>query len=100
MNKFSDFAKHGVLDGSKISLEKVLNIPIVITGFSIKNSKYAKDISDKYTTIQFYFESDETKEKHILFTGSVVLKDNIEEYQDEIPFVTTIVKINKYFAFT
>jgi len=39
-------------------------------------------------------------EKFVAFTGSVVLADQIKKYQKEIPFLTTIRKINKYYSLT
>ena len=38
--------------------------------------------------------------KHVIFTGSHVLIDQIKKYKDEIPFLTTIRKINKYYSLT
>jgi len=44
------------------------------------------------------FEID--NEKHIFFTGSKVLIDQVKKYKDEMPFLTIIKKINKYYTFT
>ena len=37
---------------------------------------------------------------YVTFTGSVVLMDKIEKYKDQLPFITTIKKINKSYMFT
>ena len=37
---------------------------------------------------------------NILFTGSGVLINQLEKYENEIPFVTEIKKINKYYTLT
>jgi len=36
----------------------------------------------------------------VMFTGSNVLRDQIERYKTEIPFITTIKKIDRYYTFT
>ena len=38
--------------------------------------------------------------KYVLFTGSAVLKNQIEKYKDKIPFNAKILKINKYYTFS
>lgn len=47
-------------------------------------------------TLQFIVD----EEKHILFTGSTVLTEQIREYKDELPFHATIKKIDKFYTFT
>lgn len=98
MKRFSDFAEEpSPLEGEKVRLDDVLNREIVITGCHIKNSKYDKNKSGKYLTLQF-----ETAEKpgiiNILFTGSDVLIGQIERYEAEIPFAATIKKVNRYYT--
>jgi hypothetical protein len=68
----------------------------MVIGYKIRNSQYAKSNSDKYLSLQF--EMNETK--YVTFTGSGVLIDQIEKYKEEIPFMTTILKIDKYFTFS
>lgn len=97
MKKFSDFAKdENVLDGEKIKLVSILNKEIMVIGYKIRNSQYAKSNSDKYLSLQFEMNGT----KHVAFTGSGVLIDQIEKYKDEIPFMTIILKIDKYFTFS
>jgi len=93
MKRFSDFSKEEILDGDKIKIDDVLNKEINIIGCSIKSSKL-KD--GKYLTLQIEFNG----EKYVIFTGSGVLIDQIEKYKSEMPFMTTIRKINKYYSFT
>ena len=93
MKKFTDFAKETVLDGDKISIDGLLNEEILIIGFRIKNSKYKEK---EYLTLQIEKE----EKKYVAFTGSEVLADQIKKYQEEIPFLTTIRKINKYYSLT
>lgn len=93
MKNFSDFSNENILDGDKIRIDDVLNKKVQIIGYSIKSSKL-KD--GKYLTLQIEIDD----KKHVLFTGSNVLIDQAEKYKDEIPFITTIRKINKYYSFT
>jgi len=96
MKKFSDFSKENVLDGEKMGIDNILNKEILILGYSIKNSRYSDNGNGKYLTLQIEKES----KKYVIFTGSEVLIDQIEKYNSEIPFLTTIRKINKYYSFT
>lgn len=97
MKKFSDFAKDALpIDGSKIKLEEILNREIVVTGFKIDESKYRKSNSSECLKLQFELD----KERHVLFTGSTILCEQIQKYKDEIPFITTIKKIDKYYSFS
>ena len=92
--KFSDFAKEeSFLDGEKFRIDEILNKEILITDYKINDSKY-----NDSKCLKLQFEIDNTK--HIFFTGSNVLADQIEKYKDEIPFLTIIKKINKYYTFT
>jgi len=95
--KFSDFADEPeLLEGDKVKIQDILNKEILITGHKIRESKFEKSNNSKCLTLQF----DTNDEKHILFTGSSVLIDQIEKYKGEIPFLTTIKKIDKYYTFT
>jgi len=39
-------------------------------------------------------------EKRVFFTGSDILIEQMEKYGSEIPFLTTIKKIDRYYTFT
>jgi hypothetical protein len=95
MKRFSDFAQEPTpLDGEKARLDDVLNCEMVVTGCSIKQSKYSKNRSGKYLTLQFKID-DVTR---VCFTGSDVLIGQMERYENEMPFVATIRKINRYYT--
>lgn len=96
MRKFSDFAAEGNLDGDKIKITDVVNREIVVIGYKITTSKFRKSNSDKCLTIQFMLDD----RKYILFTGSTILADQLEKYKEEIPFIATIVKIDKFYSFS
>ncbi len=95
MKKFSDFAKQNkIIDGDKIKINDILSKEIEVLDFQITNSKY-KD-KEKCLKLQFKINN----EKRVLFTGSSVLINQCEEYQDEMPFITTIKQVDKYYTFT
>lgn len=93
MKKFSDFSKEEIFDGDKISLNDVINKEILILGYKISESKF-KD--REYMTLHISLDG----EKHVIFTGSGVLMDQLNKYKEELPFVTIIRKINKYCSLT
>lgn len=95
--RFSDFAEgDGPLEGDKVKIDSILNQEILITGYKIRNSKYRKEGTEQYLTIQFQIDEHE----RILFTGSNVLIDQLEKYKDNLPFYTTIKKVDRYYTFT
>lgn len=97
MKKFSDFAQEPQpLEGDKLRLDDVINQEIIITAFEIRTSRYSKNKSGKYLTLQF--KHPDSDEPLILFTGSDILIEQILKYEEEIPFLTTIKKINKYYT--
>ncbi len=94
-SKFSDFAEESKLfEGSKKRIDDILNQEILVTDFKIKDSKKRQDTL--YATIQFKIDNI----NYIVFTGSNVLIDQLEKYKDNLPFYTTIKKIDRYYTFT
>lgn len=94
MKRFSDFATGDTaITGDKIKLDSILGKEIVIKGYKISNSRYN---DGKLLTLQFELEGKE----YIVFTGSSVLIEQIEKYKNEIPFMTKIEKVNKFYSFT
>lgn len=97
MHKFSEFADDSSPSaGDKISIDKILNKEIQITGYKIRASKF-KDKNPKCLTVQF---QDKEEEKRVFFTGSNVLVEQFEKYGDKIPFTTTVQKIGNYYTLT
>lgn len=98
MKKFSEFSHEETrLDGDKIKLDDILGEEITIHGFTLAKSNFSKNNSGQYATVQF---SKENEEKKVFFTGSDVLIDQLQRYKCEIPFLTAIKKINKYYTLT
>jgi hypothetical protein len=97
VKRFSDFAEEdGPLEGDKLRLDSILNQEILVTGYKIKRSKYAKEGADQCLTVQFEIDGN----KKIFFTGSNVLIDLLEKYGHEIPFMATVKKIDRYYTFS
>jgi len=93
--KFSDFAEESKsFDGDKKKIDDILNQEILIIDFKVKNSKKKKD--SLYATIQFTIDTI----SYIIFTGSQVLIDQLEKYKENLPFYTTIKKIDRYYTFS
>lgn len=96
--RFSDFAEEpNVLDGDKVPIERIINKQIEVIGFKVKASKFPKNQTGQCLTLQFL---DEYQERHIVFTGSDVLIEQMCKYGEEIPFLATIKKVNKYYTLT
>ena len=97
--RFYDFAEpNGPLDGEKVKIESVLNIEILITAFRIKQSKYQQS-APECITIQFEY-TDKPSEHHVIFSGSAVLCDQLRKYEEHLPFLTTIKKVERFFTLT
>jgi hypothetical protein len=96
--RFSDFAVEvRPLEGEKLPLDAVLNMELWLVGCRIKASKYeGKNKSGKYLTIQYHKEG----ALCVTHTGSDVLIDQMELYSNRIPFLTTIIKVGRYYTFT
>ena len=37
---------------------------------------------------------------YVVFTNSIILERQIEQYSDQLPFATTIKKVNSYYTFS
>lgn len=76
-------------------MERLINVPIIVHAFKIGDSVAKK--GTKCLTLQI----EKNGTRHIVFTGSKVLQQQIEEVpKSSFPFTTIIVKDNEYFEFT
>jgi len=95
MKRFADFnTDQAPLDGEKIRLEDILNVEVLVIGFNIRKSKYGKNASGKCLALQI--EIDDVR--RLVFTGSDVMISQLEKYGGEIPFLTTVRKIDRYYT--
>jgi hypothetical protein len=102
MNKFSEFADTSVspvMDGKKMMLDDVLDKEIIVLRYRVKKSKYSEAKNPDCLTIQFAYPENENTH-FVLFTGSTVLMQQLEQYKDKLPFSATIRKPGKYYTFS
>jgi len=96
LKKFSDIAKEQILDGDKVRIDDIINTEITILKYAIKESRYSKNKSGDYLTIQI----EKDGKRYVIFTGSDVLIDQLKQYGEQLPFIATIRKINRYYSLT
>lgn len=98
MRKFSELgikANPQNFTGEKIKISKILNKEIVLHDFKILDSKF-EGKSGKCLHLQIKFNN----EKHLVFSGSTILMEMIQQINKDIfPLTTTIVKDNEYLEF-
>lgn len=92
---FSVFARGKLpLPGIKMRLDQILNREILVTDFRIIKSKHHP--GENCLQIQYLMDD----QVCVSFTGSAVLMDQITSVGDNIPFNTTVVKIDRYYSFS
>jgi hypothetical protein len=95
--RFSEFAKdEGPLAGEKIKIDAVLNREIKVLAYKARESKFSRKNSETCLMLQVELDG----EKRVIFTGSSVLADQVDRYKEELPFLATIIKIDKYYTFS
>ncbi len=95
--KFSEFAtEEPPLAGDKLKLDDILNKEIMVTWYKVRESKYSKKNSQTCLALQYEIDG----KRYITFTGSTVLLDQIVRYRDQIPFLATVVKVDRYYTFS
>ena len=91
--RFASFAKNNLhMPGQKRRLEEILNKEIIILDFQI--TKSTKRENSDCMQIQFIIDN----EICVVFTGSLVLMDQINAVKNNLPLKTTVVKIDKYYS--
>ncbi len=99
MNRFSDLGitpTHKRLVGDKIKISKILNREILVKDYRLEESKYDKNKSGKCLFLQIEMDG----VRHVVFTGSDVLIDMIEQVpKEKFPFLASIVKEGECFEF-
>jgi hypothetical protein len=83
--------------GDKIKISRLLNRKIIVEDFKIANSNYTEKGNGKCLHLQIVVDGT----RHVTFTGSGVLQQQIEQIsRSNFPFETVIVKNNDSFSFT
>lgn len=98
MRSFSDLGikpSKKMFIGDKIKINRVMNREIVVNGYEVRPSKYPDKGKDALV-LQIEFEG----ESRIVFTGSKVLIDQIQQAtQEDFPFSATIVRNGEHYEF-
>lgn len=75
---------------------KIINQEIIVHGFKLNESKFRNSNSDQCLALQIELKD----EKYVLFTGSKILSETIEQVpENRFPFITTISKEGESFQF-
>lgn len=83
--------------GDKIKIMKVLNTEIIVRSFKVDKSQYPKAKAENVMTLQI----EHNGENKIIFTGSTILIDQVQQVpESDFPFTTTIIKNGEHFEFT
>ena len=88
---FSDFADEKPFRGEKIPINDVLNEQIIVKDYRITPSKYN---NGECVSMQIEFRGRD----RVIFTGSTALANQCRKYGDRLPFLTTIIKTNRYYS--
>lgn len=102
---FSDYVENKSLEGDKVKIDDLLNKEIVITAYTVSTSKFKDKGCGYCIKVQFYYYDDTAKIKKIFFSGSGVIKDQLEEIKSALEnkglpliFKATIKKQGKYYS--
>jgi len=95
MLNFKDFAEEAVLDGEKVHIDSILNQDITVLAYGTRSSRYTKCNNGNYLIIQFELK----QKRHVIFTASGVLHEQLVKYQNNLPFMAQIAKISSYYTF-
>jgi len=94
LHKFSDINKGClIMAGEKIKIGEVLDRDIQVISYKVSKSKYKKD--EPLLTLNIIIEGT----PRIIFTGSKILRQQCEEYDNHMPFETKIRNFNKCYTF-
>ena len=78
--------------GKKVTIEEILNKPIIAQDYKITQSKYNNGL---FLTLSISYQ----EKPCILFTGSSYLIKDCEKYCNCIPFVTKIIYTDRHYSF-
>lgn len=99
MINFSDLGikpKNDLFVGDKIKMMKIINKEIIVHNYKINESKFENSNSGKCLNMQIEING----ERHVLFTGSKVLTEMIQQVsKEDLPFRTTITREGETFQF-
>ena len=92
----------GNLEGDKMPIDDILNLPLIFTGWEVKQSKFKEGgETGRCLTLQFILND----VPRIAFTGSNVLIEQLETFEARLKpgqprrFKAMIRKINRFYKF-
>lgn len=104
--QIGSLVKDTALDGEKVRVDEILNKEIVVCGFKITASKYKDKGCGYCSKVQFYFVDDTNKTRKVFFSGSGVVKEQLEEAkaaldktESPLLFKATVKKVGNYYSF-
>lgn len=74
------------LEGTKMPVTDILNVPLVFTGWKFGKSKFEDDSGQKAERLTLQFEQD--GKKHVIFTSSEVLIEQLRAFIKAMPDAT------------
>jgi len=99
MKQFKDLGikpRKNLFIGDKIKISKLLNQEIIVHNHKINKSKFEDTNSGSCLQMQIELKG----EKYVLFTGSKLLAETIQQIPEEaFPFQTVITKEGEAFQF-
>jgi len=103
--EFSSLVEHTTLDDEKVKLDTILGKRIIICGYKISPSKFKDKGCDFFLKVQFYFYDDEERSRKIFFSGSNVIKDQLNEVKSNLEhqglpfkFKCMVKKVGNYYS--
>ena len=104
--QIGSLVKDTALDGEKVRVDEILNKEIVVCGFKITASKFKDKGCGYCSKVQFYFVDDANKTRKVFFSGSGVVKEQLEEAkaaldktESPLLFKATVKKVGNYYSF-
>lgn len=97
IHSFGDFAKEKFLNGPKVDLKSILNKRILVKAYRVTESKFKDKGSQNLLTVQF---EDDEGNTCVFFTGSDILRTQLDKYDDQLPFYATVIQSGRCFTFT
>jgi hypothetical protein len=96
MKKLSEFSDDQLaLEGIKARIEDTEGKEIELLKCRFSASRF-QGRCPEYVTLQFRLKGED--QLRVIFTGSIVIIDQLRKYIDQLPFTCMIVKINRYYA--
>lgn len=92
---FSEFSEENVnLTGKKVNIRELFGREILVKAYRVMPSKAVP--GKQCVQLQVELDGDEL----VVFTTSMVLLRQVQQYQDHLPFLTVIRNMGRYHSFS